>query len=339
MPWLNRYFKVLSTLSLIALTVGFIILHPFEDNRGPGKSSDRNEGLELAVRRMTEGKSPYYPARVFPGPLSVLPGSIILSAPFVAVGNSGYQNIFWLAVFLAAMAWRFRDKALALILFIVPLALSPAAQYEFISGGDLITNSIFVGIFALLALESWSNPGKLGWLRWGACILLGLSLASRANFILLVPLFGAALWRITGPRVAIAATSIVILTTLATCLPFYLQDPSGFTPLGSSRKLGIVNDALPWAGTAMIGMTMIAAMAGTIFILIGKRDEPVSSFFRGCAWVTLTPMVCAVLLSSWVHGKLDFGFLHDRFGLMYVFFALLGWGISWSPLTLSSQEI
>jgi hypothetical protein len=37
-------------------------------------------------------------------------------------------------------------------------------------------------------------------------------------------------------------------------------------------------------------------------------------------------MVCAVLFASWINGHLDFGFLSDRFGLMYVSFALLGWG-------------
>jgi len=30
-----------------------------------------------------------------------------------------------------------------------------------------------------------------------------------------------------------------------------------------------------------------------------------------------------------VHGAPDFGFLRDRFGLMYIPFALLGWGGSW----------
>lgn len=330
-PWLEKHFLALSVLAVISLSAGFVLLHPIEDNRGPGKSSDRNEGLELAVTRMADGDNPYYPPRVFPGPLSVLPGSILLSAPFVALGNSGYQNIFWLAAFLLVVAKWFKDRALALVLLVVPLGLSLAAQYEFVSGGDLISNGIFVALSALLALQAWSNPKARTWSKWGTCILLGVCLASRANFILLAPLFGAAVWRIAGFRQAIIASGFVALSLAAIILPFWLRDPSAFTPLMSKRKLAIVNDVLPWADMAMIGFTALVALIGALFLLNRESKQPVVSFFRWCTFVTLTPMVCAVIFSSSVHGTLDLGFMHDRFGLMYVFFALLGWGGSWLP--------
>jgi hypothetical protein len=37
-------------------------------------------------------------------------------------------------------------------------------------------------------------------------------------------------------------------------------------------------------------------------------------------------MVCAVVSFSVINQHLDFSFNRDRYGLMYVFFALLGWG-------------
>lgn len=328
-PWINRHFRILTILTVGGMIAGFILLHPYEDSKGPGKSSDRNEGLELAVARMAEGKNPYYPPRVFPGPLSVLPGSIILSSPFAALGNSGYQNIFWLSAFLLAAARWFGDRALAFALLAVPLGLSPAAVYEFVSGGDLISNGIFVALFLLLAVSAWSDPLRPAWLRWGACILLGIGLASRANYILLLPLFGAAVWKTAGFRQAIVASAAVGLSVLAISLPFYLIDPNGFTPLMSRRKLALANDSLPWAGTVIIGMTALAALWGAISLLFRNSDQPITTFFRWCTWVTLTPILCAVLLSSWLHGTPDFGFLRDRFGLMYVFFTLLGWGGTW----------
>jgi uncharacterized membrane protein len=156
-----------------------------------------------------------------------------------------------------------------------------------------------------------------------------VALASRANFLLLAPLFGAAVWRIAGFRNAFAATALVGLTAAAITLPFYLNDPAGFTPLMSKQKLAGVDHALPWASTAMIGATMLAAILCAWRLIVCRGDEPTTAFFRGCTIVTLTPMVCVVLFSSAINGHPDFGFMTDRFGLMYVFFALFGWGGQW----------
>lgn len=325
-PWLRQHFRKLAVLSILGLAAGFVILNPIEDGRGPGKSSDRDEGLEMAVTRMAQGETPYYPSNRIAGPLSVLPGSMFLAAPFVALGNSGYQNVFWLAVFLIAACAYFRDTAAALYLLTVPLGLSLAAQYEFVSGGDLISNGIFVAVFFLLALQSWSVSTTPAWQRWLACLLLGVGLASRANFILLVPLFGAAMWRLAGWKNAVTTTALVGLTAAAVSLPFYLHDPAGFTPLLTRQKLAGADHTFPWASHAMIGMTVLAAMLGAWLILCRKPARTIPLFFRCCTWVTLTPILAAVLLSSWISGFPDFSFLRERFGLMYVFFAILGWG-------------
>lgn len=329
-PWLRKHFRKLAALSIVGLAAGFVILNPIEDGRGPGKSSDRDEGLEMAVTRMARGETPYYPSNQIAGPLSVLPGSMFLAAPFVALGNSGYQNVFWLAAFLIAACAYFRDKAAALYLLAVPLGLSLAAQYEFVSGGDLIANGIFVAVFFLLALGLWSVPTTPAWQRWLACLLLGVGLASRANFILLLPLFGAAMWRLAGCKNAVTTTALVGLTASAVTLPFYLHNPAGFTPLLTRQKLAGADHMLPWASQAMIGMTVFAAMLCTWVLWRRESVRTIPLFFRCCTWVTLTPIVAAVLFASWISGYPDFSFLRDRFGLMYVFFAILGWGGSLS---------
>ena len=325
-PWLVRHFRVLVAVAVAGLAAGFVVLHPFEDGRGPGKSSDRNEGLEIAVNRMVNGETPYYPSNPQAGPLSVLPGSIVLAGPFAALGNSGYQNVFWLGAFLIAASRFFKDQALGLYLLAVPLALSLAAQYEFVSGGDLIANGIFVAIFFLCALEAWSQPASSIWLRVLTALLLGVGLASRANFILLVPLFSATVWRMAGLRKAIAATSLVVVAMASITLPFYLHDPAGFTPLLTRQKLTFADQVVPWASKAMIGVTLLTAIVSACVLLRHRPGDPLIAFFRGCAVVTLAPMISAVLFASWINGRLDFEFMRDRFGLMYVFFALLGWG-------------
>jgi hypothetical protein len=325
-PWLEQHFRWLAALAITGLAAGFLILHPFEDGRGPGKSSDRDEGLEMAVTRLAQSETPYYPSNRVAGPLSVLPGSILLAAPFVALGNSGYQNVFWLAAFLFAASGFLKNKPAALYLLTIPLAVSVAAQYEFVSGGDLIANGIFVALFFLFALTVWENPSSSGWRRWPACLLVGVALASRANFLLLIPLFSAAVWRAGGVMSAFKVTNLTLATTAAIILPFYLNDPAGFSPLGSRNKLSFADDSLPWASTAMIGLTILTAGLSAWWLLKQRTKEPKIAFFRCCTLVTLTPMLCAVVVSTWMNGSVDFGIMKDRFGLMYVFFALLGWG-------------
>lgn len=128
-PWLNRHFRSIAVLAITMMAAGFVLLHPFEDSRGPGKSSDRDEGLEMAVTRLAGGETPYYPSNRIAGPLSVMPGSILLAAPFVALGNSGYQNVFWLSLFLFTAAMFHKNKATALWLLAVPMVLSMAVQH------------------------------------------------------------------------------------------------------------------------------------------------------------------------------------------------------------------
>lgn len=324
-PFLHRQYKGLATLIIVGLASLFISLHPFEDKRGLGKSSDRDEGLEMAVTRIYRGETPYYPSNKTAGPLSILPGSILLSAPFVALGNPGYQNVFWLAAFLLSASFFLRNKAAALWVLVVPIAISTSAQYEFISGGDLIANGIFVALLFLLTFNIWGNPSSPQWQRWLACILLGVCLASRINFLLLVPLFGAAIWKKFGFKAAILSSLLVVVTSISISLPFYLHDPSGFAPLGSRNKIAFADQILPWASAVMIGITILSSSLAALWLLIQRSQDSKIAFFRCCTLVTVTPMICAVLVSSWVNGYLDFGIMKDRFGMMYVFFALLGW--------------
>lgn len=322
----ERHFKVLAGLACVVLAAGFVVTHPMEDSRGPGKSSDRDEGLNLAVTRLLHGETPYYPPNPVAGPLSVLPGSITLAVPFVVAGDSAWQNLFWLPVFLV-VAWRFLgDKTAAVLLLAVPMALSPSVLYEFVSGGDLITNAIFVSAFFVLAIRTWTTAASAPWMRVGACVMLGIALASRANFVLLIPPFAALVWRESGFRQALAASLVTGCVVLAITMPFYLNDPAGFTPFLSKQKLAVADSKLPSASTLLVGATALASLAATAYLLLRRGGESSSRFFRCCTLVTLTPMVCVVVIATVLNGQPDFTFMRDRFGIMYLFFAFLGWG-------------
>lgn len=322
----EKHFGILAGLCSVILIAGFVVTHPMEDSRGPGKSSDRDEGLNLAVNRLLRGETPYYPPNPEAGPLSVLPGSVAMAVPFVAAGDSSYQNLFWLPVFLL-VAWRYlADKTAALLLLAVPLGISPSLLYEFVSGGDLITNSIFVAVFLLFAIHAWTTDSGTPWLRIAACVMLGIALASRANFVLLIPPFAALIWRKSGFRAALLASVLTGIVVLAVTVPFYLNDPAGFTPFLSKQKLAVADSKLPAASTLLVGATALASLAASVHLLLRKDEKSNTRFFRCCTFITLTPMICVVTISTILNRHPDFTFMRDRFGIMYLFFALLGWG-------------
>lgn len=327
---LERCFAMWLVLAGLLLAAGYLLANPLEERRGPVNSSDRDEGLELAVTRMAAGETPYYPQNKVAGPLSVLPGGILLAAPFVALGDVGYQNVFWLVVLMGALARWCGLRMPALVLPAVLLLASPSMLHEFVSGGDLIANGIYVAVLLGACFRAWRTAqGTVVWWRWTATVLLGIALASRPNFLLLLPLLGGVLWNTSGWRTAVRVTTVVGLVSLAVILPFHLHDPAGFTPLVARKKLAVVDHVLPWAGTAMIGITVLASLAGAAVLWLRGGKEPLPALCRACAWVTLCPIICAVVMRSWLCGALDFGFLLERFGVMYLGFTAVGWGWQW----------
>lgn len=311
--------------AFLAILIGlFATLYPIENGRGIGKSSDRDQGLNIASGLLMKGDYPYYPKDDFAGPLSVLPGSIIFATPFVALGNSAYQNIFWLAILMLFCAWHLRDPLLGSVLTAACVFLSPSALHEFISGGDLLTNGIFVAVLSMWALGGWMVKSPRPWVLAGSTILLGCALASRPNFLFLLPVFCTLIWSRQGfPRAAFAGALVFGVTCLAT-LPFYFANPEGFTPLIARAKISIVG--IPWASQAVIGLTLFTSLSAAFTTLIRPSAKPLQSFAIWGAVIILCPMIAMILLAGWAAGNPDFGFMNDRFGVMYLPFLLIAAG-------------
>lgn len=310
---------------LIAVLIGiFAILYPIENSRGLGKSSDRDQGLNLAAERLVHGEYPYYPKDDFAGPLSVLPGSILFATPFAILGNSAFQNFFWIASLLVVTARFLRDPSLSVILIGACIFLSPSAMHEFISGGDLLSNGIFVAVLGGLALDQWTKPvGKISWLVV-ATVFLGIALSSRPNFLFLLPLLCMLVWKTCGfPRAFLCAMAVFGTTCLVT-LPFYTFNPDGFTPLIARAKIHI--PGLSWASSAVVTITAFASLALSLLLFFRKSNCILGTFFLGGTAILLCPMVTMVILISISKRNLDFSFMNDRFGVMYLPFALLAWG-------------
>lgn len=322
----ERWFFPLAGGACVGLLAMFAILNPWEDGKGPGKSSDRDEGLNLAVERVFRGETPYYPPNPTAGPLSVLPGGVALAAPFVWIGDSGYQNIFWLAAFFAVARRHFKDRLLAMGWLALPILVSPAVAYEYISGGDLIANGIYVPVSFVVAHYAFAGSPARRWKQLVACMLVGLCLTSRSNYPLLLPVFMAMVWRAAGWRLALIATAVVAFVMLLLVVPFYLNDPAGFTPLMSRHKLGSVDHVFPHASWMLAGLTAFAGLLAGMALLVRRTGCLMDSVFRACAVVMMLPMVLLVALQSAVKCQVDMSLMHDRFGLIFLYSALLGWG-------------
>lgn len=323
---LQPYALGLGLLVVFGLVVAHLGLHQLEDGRGPGRSSDRDEGLEIAVSRLLGGENPYYPSHPEAGPLSLLPGAILLAIPFVVTGWVGLQNAFWVGVFLSMFRRSPTELTAASVFLACFFICSPSAQYEIVSGGDMIANGAYVVCFLIFATNIWSDHASRTRWKLVSSLLLGMGLASRANFILLLPLWSAFTWRVAGLRPAFASTTMVIFAYLACVVPFYFMDPEAFTPLKSREKIMFSGHALEWADEAILGLTLLASGFLTMRV-IGSQETPNSvSFCRHATWIILAPMVLMVGLASVMAGHPDFRFMHDRFGLMLLFSAMIGFG-------------
>ena len=91
--------RAVCLISLVLLAVAFGVIYPIA-NRGVSGGSDRDEALNIAAAALWRGENPYYQRTYLGNVVSPLPGAILLAEPFVAIGNSAYGNLFWLALAL-----------------------------------------------------------------------------------------------------------------------------------------------------------------------------------------------------------------------------------------------
>ena len=111
-------------------------------------------------------------------------------------------------------------------------------------------------------------------------------------------------------------------------MPFYLANADGFPPFTVANKLAQYDVLFhPFASEAVI----VAAVGVSLLLAAGLARTPRGDacVFAAAAAVQFLPVLGAVVLDSLAAGKPDFMILHDRYGLMFLFFA--AWA-SWPVL-------
>jgi hypothetical protein len=311
----------LAAATLAALGLIFLVVYPIADSGLVGGGSDRDHQLNIAAGDLAQGHYPYRGKTYLGYPISPLPGALVLAVPFVLLGNSAYQILPWVAGFVALARWRLADGRLALLLLWMIVALAPAFMLDFVTGGDLTANSLYVLLFMLLSAEAVVRPEAGAWKTAALAVLFGFGLASRANFLLLLPLFFAYLARHSGWRAAATYTALAVATFAAVTLPFYLYDPQGFTPLQAQNKFVEFEGLLPGSRLALPVLTGLVALA-----LALRPMADWAALLRAAAIVQAFPVLVGMALTDLQAGALLFVFEVRGWGLFFLYFgALAAW--------------
>jgi hypothetical protein len=248
-----------------------------------------------------------------------MPGALILAIPFSLLGNSAYQNVFWLFMFLRAVERHIHNKHAATLLFWLVL-LSPAALGEFLTGGDYLANSLYVMLFAQgLVLASRNVEHRV--IKRMLAIGLGIALSSRVNFVFILPIVVSAISRLENLRAGVGYGTLAALSFLAVTLPFYLYDPVAFSPLHVAHNLEQMNSTAGRADAVIVTITTLAA----VVLAIRRPHAQLRVFLADCALVLAIPVVAETIVGSLVAGRIDLSV--TGYGLSFLFFGLLSWAL------------
>jgi hypothetical protein len=312
-PALIAAFGVFVFLAVIAALV-----YPIANSGRFGGGSDIDDAMLIGAREILAGRYPYYPKTYLGGYLSPMPGTILLSVPFVAAGLLPFQNVFWVAILFFTARTFLKSSVLAFGIVLTPVVTSPSFYQVLVTGSDHTTNTIFVLVAMWSTVKAVSEHPGNWWKKVLGAVCLGFCLSSRSVFLLLVPLHFSALWQASGFREALKYTGLTIVVFAAVTVPFYLYDPAGFSPLiVQAQKTAYLESVLPNAGLIIAVSTFLFA----VILSLQKLPSDCSTLFRNCALVQLFMLVFASTL--WIIYSREFTLYLGTigYGMFTLFFA------------------
>jgi hypothetical protein len=298
-PWL-------AVVTWLFIIVAFLVIYPVANTHAPHTGSDDDDALNLGAMALFTGASPYSQTTYLGNVLHQLPGAFVLASPFVLLGTSALQNLFWLPLFFLAIG-READGRTALQLAWLVLLLSPGIMHDVVTGTGYVSNtvSVVLGLWWLVRTRH----------RDVAAIAWGVTLASRANFFFLVPLAFGYLRQHAGVRTALRATTLTCATIACLTLPFYLHDRDHFGPLDAAFRLFVFDQLLPHLGLAVIVMMVVLALTLTFMPM------DAAGLFRQCALVQAVPVVAGLVITTVQDRHLNLWYA--RYGTFFAWFALM----------------
>ncbi len=314
---------ILFIFILILMAINFHLIHPLADTGIIGGGNDRGNALNKAAEQILSLQYPYAVRTYLGNPISPLPGAILLAVPFVILGNSGYQNLFWIILFVLVLYSLSKDFRTGLYLLGSLFLLSPIVSQEFLTGGDLIANNLYIFIavtfYSLLILK---GVQKTKWL-FPASIFLGIALCSRFQYILLLPLLFSFSIQNTGWKNAFKYTFIAGIVTIILGFSFYLASPAEFTPLHTYEKLSRFETHFPHVGLLVPFLTLLV----TFQLCLTSMKKRLDLLFRNCAIILAIPSLAGLLFALILrqHANIltfsDYGLNYLIFGSVYLWYS------------------
>lgn len=303
---------------IVLLIILFFKIYPLANYGIVGGGSDRDEEVNIAESRLFALKSPYQARTYLGNPVSLFPGLLILSAPFFLLGNGAFQNFFWLFVFFLVSVKYLGNPGKGLVLFLTALLFSPVILQEIVTGGALLSNSIYIVCFIFLFFDSLKDGQKTSWKNIIYAVLLGLGLSGRLNFLFVFPLVFSALWQKHGFKKAAGFSALVLASFALISLPFYLWDPAGITTAWQAQFGKLVEYDVIQPSVKFILISICAAVS--FAFALRRMGGDISALFKNCMYLESFLIVSIVLLDL-IRGM---GPIQSGYGLSFLFFGALG---------------
>ena len=236
-----------------------------------------------------------------------MPGALILDSPFAGVGHAGWQNLFWLAIFVLFLLHFFHLRSTAFVCLILVLA-NAHTFVNLMTGADYPTNCLYICVAVFWFLLE-SRPSAARWRHWLSALFLGLALSSRLSYLLIIPiLVSAYLIKMLGIRAGIVRALAAFMTTAAVTLPFYLFDRQHFSPLHVANFLSAMTPAHQHVTFALLtGSAVLICLSAFLQKLTVSRIYLLAAL---AAAVILVPpgLIVAIHQSFSVEGVLVLGY-------------------------------
>lgn len=320
---------LLTLMFLACLVVIFFIVFPKANVHLPGQGSDSDDGLNLAVHELLNLQYPYNVRAYLGNPISEFPGAIMLSMPFVMMGNSAYQNIFWIILFCMFLKFYFKTWRLVFPLMLLLFVLSPEIARQLVTGGPILANEIFVMLSMYLIVSQVSEAHHSTMAKIGSAVFLGIAMSSRLNFVLVGPLLLSCLVQNSGWKQTAKYLLISVLVWSVVTLPFYFYSPESFTPFRTQASKATFSE-FPWS------FILLPLVGGIVSVILAMRrmGPDCEALFGYSALVQGLLIAAVVILSSLAMGKIDL--YTSRYAMMFL---LLGCVPCWRVLTREWKQI
>jgi hypothetical protein len=238
--------------------VAFSTLHGVnQSNLLLGHGSDRENALQTACQALLSGKFPYRHLTILGHPITPMPGALMLATPFYLTGQTGLQNLFWLAAFICACYRLLGGNWITVWFVYFFVLLNPCIMQDFVTGGDFFTNFVYVMVAFSLTIHALTLETST-WREVVYPLLLGVALSSRPIYSLLYPCIIAFGLQARGMGRGLRTAGLVLLAELSVTIAIYFRDPAHFTPLnvGSVAYSLIPSSLHPALLTFIVGLAV-----------------------------------------------------------------------------------